>query len=89
MNDLLKIKASDRLPKEFSGKESACNAEEATSCHRLHPWAGKIPWRREWKPTPVFLPWRIPWTEEPSRLQSIVSQSRRRLKRLSLAWKAS
>ena len=22
----------------------------------LHPWVGKIPWRREWQPTPVFLP---------------------------------
>ena len=21
----------------------------------LHPWFGKIPWRRKWKPTPVFL----------------------------------
>ena len=20
------------------------------------PWVGKIPWRREWVPTPVFLP---------------------------------
>ena len=20
------------------------------------PWVGKIPWRREWLPTPVFLP---------------------------------
>ena len=20
------------------------------------PWVGKIPWRREWKPTPLFLP---------------------------------
>ena len=20
------------------------------------PWVGKVPWRREWKPTPVFLP---------------------------------
>ena len=20
------------------------------------PWVGKIPWRRKWKPTPVFLP---------------------------------
>ena len=38
-------------------------------------WVGKIPWRREWQPTPVSLPeeflgWRIPWTEEPGRLQS-------------------
>ena len=22
----------------------------------LDPWLGKIPWRREWLPTPVFLP---------------------------------
>ena len=22
----------------------------------LDPWVGKIPWRREWQPTPVFLP---------------------------------
>ena len=21
-----------------------------------HPWVGKIPWRRAWQPTPVFLP---------------------------------
>ena len=23
---------------------------------RFSPWAGKIPWRRAWQPTPVFLP---------------------------------
>ena len=22
----------------------------------MDPWVGKIPWRREWQPTPVFLP---------------------------------
>ena len=22
----------------------------------FNPWVGKIPWRREWQPTPVFLP---------------------------------
>ena len=22
----------------------------------LNPWVGKISWRREWQPTPVFLP---------------------------------
>ena len=21
----------------------------------FHPWVGRIPWRREWQPTPVFL----------------------------------
>ena len=24
--------------------------------HRLDLWVGKIPWRRKWQPTPVFLP---------------------------------
>ena len=24
--------------------------------HRFNPWFGKIPWRRKWQPTPVFLP---------------------------------
>ena len=23
---------------------------------RFNPWVRKIPWRREWLPTPVFLP---------------------------------
>ena len=23
--------------------------------HRFNPWVGKIPWRRSWQPTPVFL----------------------------------
>ena len=26
---------------------------------RFDPWVGKIPWRREWLPTPVFLPWKF------------------------------
>ena len=39
--------------------------------HRFDPWVGKIPWRRKWQLTPVFLTWKIPWTEEPDRLQSM------------------
>ena len=35
------------------------------------PWVGKIPWRRAWQPTPVFLPGESPRTEEPGGLQSI------------------
>ena len=30
-------------------------------------------WRRQWHPTPVLLPGKIPWTEEPDRLQSMGS----------------
>ena len=33
------------------------------------PWVGKIPWRKAWQPTPVFLSGESPWTEEPGRLQ--------------------
>ena len=33
------------------GKESACQCRR----HRFNPWVGKIPWRRKWQPTPVFL----------------------------------
>ena len=31
-------------------------------CERLgfNPWVGKIPWRRTWQPTPVFLPGESP-----------------------------
>ena len=23
--------------------------------HKFDPWVGKIPWKRAWQPTPVFL----------------------------------
>ena len=42
--------------------------------YRFDPWVGKIPWRREWQPTSLFLPREFPWTEEPGRLQSIGPQ---------------
>ena len=32
---------------------------------------GKVPWRRAWQPTPVFLPGESPWSEEPVKLQSM------------------
>ena len=31
-------------------------------------------WRRQWHPTPALLPGKIPWTEEPGRLQSMGSR---------------
>ena len=42
-----------------------------TRDHWFDPWVRKIPWRRKWQPIPVFLPGKIPWTEEPGRLQSM------------------
>ena len=43
-------------------------------------WVGKIPWRRAWYPTLVFLPRESPRTEEPGGLQSLGLQ---RVKTLS------
>ena len=43
------------FPSGTSGKEPACQCRRHTRC-RFDPWIGKIPWRREWQPTPVFLP---------------------------------
>ena len=39
-------------------KESACNARDCLQCRRprFDPWVKRIPWRRKWQPTPVFLP---------------------------------
>ena len=37
-------------------------------------WVGKIPWRRAWQPTLVFLPGESPWTEELGGPQSMGSQ---------------
>ena len=51
----------------LGGKESACQ------CRRpgFDPWVRKIPWRRKWQPTPVFLPGNL--IEEPGGLQSMWS----------------
>jgi len=44
-----------RLPRRCSGKESACQCRGHRR-RRFDPWIGKIPWRRKWQPTPMFLP---------------------------------
>ena len=40
------------FPRWLSGKEPTCQCRR----HGFNSWAGKIPWRRKWQPTPVFLP---------------------------------
>ena len=64
----IQIHSHRGFPAGASGKEPACQCRR----RRFNPFpAGKILWRRAWQPTPVFLAWRIPWTEEPGGLQSI------------------
>ena len=43
------------FPGGTSGKESACQCRSHRS-YKFSLWVGKIPWRRKWHPTPVFLP---------------------------------
>ena len=43
------------FPGGASGKESACKCTRHKR-RKFDPWVGKIPWRRAWQPTPVFLP---------------------------------
>ena len=43
------------LPRWLTGKESACQCRRHRR-QRFSPWVRKIPWRRKWQPTPVFLP---------------------------------
>ena len=41
------------MPGGSNSKESVCLQSRRP---RFDPWVGKIPWRKEWQPTPVFLP---------------------------------
>ena len=43
------------FPGGASGKEPACQYRRLKR-HGFSPWVRKIPWRRVWQPTPVFLP---------------------------------
>ena len=43
------------FPGGASGKEPTCQCRRHKRC-RFDPWVRKIPWRRAWQPTPVFLP---------------------------------
>ena len=37
-------------------KNSPAKAGDVRTKEGFDPWVGKIPWRRAWQPTPVFLP---------------------------------
>ena len=43
------------LPRWLSGEKSAYQYKICRNCG-FEPWVRKIPWRRTWQPTPVFLP---------------------------------
>ena len=49
------IPKSQKWLSNSQGKEPACQCRRHKR-HGFNPWIGKIPWRRAWQPTPVFLP---------------------------------
>ena len=59
--DLVLIPGLERFPEGgqgfpggASGKEPACQYRRQKR-HVFDSWVGKIPWRKKWQPTPVFL----------------------------------
>ena len=74
---------SQGFPGGTSGKESACQCRR---CKRrgFDPWVRTNPVEEGTATHSSILSWRIPWTEEPGRLQSIGSQSQTWLNWLSM-----
>ena len=51
------------LERGFPGGKEPTSQYRRHGRHGFNPWVGKIPWRRAWQPTPVFLPGESSWTE--------------------------
>ena len=64
------INISICFPGGLDGEEAACNAGDLG----LIPGSERFAGERERLPTPVFLPAKIPWTEEAGGIQSMGSQ---------------
>ena len=69
------------FPGSTSGKELACQCRRRKK-HRFDSWIGKIPWRRERLPTPVFWPGEFHGLYSPWGLKESDTTER-----LSLKWK--
>ena len=59
ISKMVKIKARSSIQGLRSGSDGK---EIWLQCRRswFYPWVRNIPWRREWQPTPVFLPGQSP-----------------------------
>ena len=67
------------LPRWLTGRESTWQCRKHRRCN-YDLWGRKIPRRRNPATHSSILAWKIPWTEEPGRLQSIG------LKRVGQSW---
>ena len=73
----VKVALFTGLPGVASGKEPACQCRRHKR-RGFDSWLGKIPWRRAFQPTPVFMP-----GESYGQRSHRVAKSQTRLKRLS------
>ena len=64
------------------GREFACIGVVTEDCG-FAPWVGKIPWRRAWQPTPVFLPGESHGQRAWQAIVHMVAKSQTWLKRLN------
>ena len=56
LTDTVSVSVREKgFPGVTSGKKSACQCRKCKRC-RFNPQDGKMPWKRKWQPTPVFLP---------------------------------
>ena len=89
LNVLLTWMINEGFPDTSVGKESACNAGDPG----LISWVGKIPWRRERLPTPVFWPGEFHGIAKSqtqlSSLHFIINEGSRYKVAVILAWKES
>ena len=49
---------TESFPGGTRGKERGCQYRRPRR-RGFDPWVGRIPWRRAWQPTPVFLPGKL------------------------------
>ena len=61
------------FPGGANGKELTCQCRRPKR-HWFDPWGREDPLGKGMATHSRILPWRIPWTDEPGRLQSIGSQ---------------
>ena len=71
------------LPGGASEKELTCQCKRHER-NRFYPGVGKIPWRRAWLPTPVFLPGESYGQKSLEATVHRVIKSRTQLKQLSM-----
>ena len=66
-----------------SNKEPTCQFRRHKR-HGFNPWVRKIPWRRSWQPTPIFLPGESQWQRSLAVTVHRVAKSWRQVKQLSM-----